>query len=73
MRKIGIVCAALGAVIALALGIVRHTDWFALEQVRSTSEAKEFVISFFWAGAALCVVGVTACVVGTWVGACVGA
>lgn len=67
MRKIGIVCAVLGAVIAAALGIVRGTDWFALEQVRSMSEAKEFVISFFWAGCALCVVGLILIVRSTYV------
>ena len=66
MRKIGFVCAGLGAAIALLLGFLRTTAWFAAEQARMMSETAEFVVSFFWAGAALCVLGLVLIVVSTY-------
>ena len=66
MRKIGIVCTALGAVLALALGLLRKTAWFAQEQVRAMSETEEFVVSFFWAAVALAVVGLILIVCSTY-------
>ena len=67
MRKIGIVCAAVGAVLALILGFVQKTNWFALEQVRAMSETEEFVVSFFWAAVALAVFGLVLIVRSTYV------
>lgn len=67
MRKIGIVCAGLGAVIALILGLLQKTTWFALEQVRAMSETEEFVVSFFWAAVALAVFGLILIVRSTYV------
>ncbi len=66
MRKIGFVCAGLGAAIALLLGFLRSTVWFAEEQARMMSEAVEFIVSFFWAAAALCVVGLILIVTSTY-------
>lgn len=67
MRKIGVVCAGVGAVIALILGFVQKSTWFSLEQVRAMSEAEEFVVAFFWAAVALAVVGLILIVRSTYV------
>ena len=57
MRKLGIICAAVGLTLALALGFLRTTAWFAAERAQALSEPAEFVVSFFWAGVVLFVVG----------------
>lgn len=57
VRKIGLVCALLGAMISAATGLIQRTAWFAAEQARALSETEEFVVSFFWAGLVLLLVG----------------
>lgn len=57
MRKIGIVCLILGALIAVVNGALRQTDWFAAESAAARSEQAEWVVSFFWAGLATAAFG----------------
>ena len=58
MRKIGIVCMVLGALIALATGMMQRADWFLAERAASRlSEHVEWVVSCFWAGLALAGLG----------------
>ena len=67
MRKIGIVCAILGALTALGLGYLQTTAWFAAQVLKPMSEAEEFVVSFFWAGILLGIVGLVLVVRSTYV------
>lgn len=57
MRKIGIICAVLGAVLAGALAGLTQTAWFAAEHAKAMSELEEWVIGGLWAGAVLCLLG----------------
>ena len=57
MRKTGIFTAVFGAVLALALLLVRQGDWYARELTKAMSERVELVESAFRAGLILLVFG----------------
>ena len=59
MRKIGIVCALLGAGLAVAMLFLRQTPWYADEAAHRMSEPVEWIISSFWAAVVLGLLGIT--------------
>ena len=57
MRRIGIVCAILGAVLVVGLVVVQRTAWFADEATYRLSEPVEWIRSGFWASIVLTALG----------------